>query len=133
MSQLTEKPSTWARAWSGVTGVVPLPRWLFVVLLAGALVSFGDLMENTIHRPTDPTSVTIGEGPDTRDIDPRAEIESQCADVIKRVGHIDEEPGGPSPVVTYDGVDYERWRVIPQPGHSDRVLLNMDTGKVTCR
>lgn len=132
MNQLTEKRSRWARTWRALTGPVPLPRWLFIVLLAGSFVAFGQLLESTIYRVSDPSTVRIGAGTNARDINPKAAIETQCADAIQRVGHIDEENGGPSPVVTYDGVSYERWRVVPKPGHADRVLLNMSTGEVVC-
>jgi hypothetical protein len=108
---------------------VPIPRAIYLLLI----VCFTFAMTHALNawhdwRSEDPTSVSIGAEEDSREIDPRQAIATQCSEVIEAVGHIDE----PNPVVTYHGVDYERWRVEPKLGHMDRVLLNFETGEVIC-
>lgn len=34
--------------------------------------------------------------------------------------------------VTLKGRDYQRWSVVPKPGHLDEVLLDIDSGTVIC-
>lgn len=61
-----------------------------------------------------------------REVNPKELIERSCEHSLERVVHLDEG----SVELWKDW--YQRWVVIPKPGHPDRVLLNTTTGKTIC-
>jgi hypothetical protein len=71
----------------------------------------------------DPTSYVVG--PDNTTIHPRPYIEAACPTSVREALHLI----GSTEV---NGHFYERWSVVPFPGHLDEVFLDTDSGKVIC-
>jgi hypothetical protein len=72
----------------------------------------------------DPTSI-YGVGPGGATIHPRAYIVAACPASVRKTLHL---------IGSVDkGTDsYQRWSVVPLPGHLDEVLLDTDSGAVIC-
>lgn len=61
-----------------------------------------------------------------REIQPRPYIARACPGVIRKTLHLVDSG------VVLNHADYQRWSVVPAPGHMDQVLLDLDSGHVIC-
>ena len=96
-----------------------------VVLVVLAAVGVGLGMPELLHAGVgDPSRVAITDI--SHDIAPKPWIEQHCTGSVVRALHLD------NPVVEVNGHEYQRWTVTPEPGHVDRVLLDLDSGTVIC-
>ena len=73
----------------------------------------------------DPTDVNIG-GAHSRSVNPRTYIQDNCPLSVRRTQHLESND------VELDGHSYQRWSVVPVPGHLDEVLVDTDSGHVIC-
>ncbi|WP_377266890.1 hypothetical protein [Peterkaempfera sp. SMS 1(5)a] len=97
-------------------------RFALVVL---AVIGIGLGMPKLLRTSVgDPSHVSITDA--SHDIAPKSWIEQHCKSSVVRALHLD------NPVVEENGHDYQRWTVTPKYGHVDRVLLDVDSGRVIC-
>jgi hypothetical protein len=73
----------------------------------------------------DPTTI-YDVGSPSRTVDPRLYIRDNCPISVRRVLHLGSND------VELDGHSYQRWSVVPLPGHLDEVLFDTDSGHVIC-
>ncbi len=96
-----------------------------VVLVTLAAIGLALGMPKLLHAAVgDPSHVSVGNM--NHDIAPKTWIEQHCTGSVVRALHLD------NPAVEENGHDYQRWTVLPKPGHVDRVLLDLDSGTVIC-
>jgi hypothetical protein len=90
-----------------------------------AVIGFSGLMQGfTSWTVGDPSSID-GLGPNGATIHPRPYIVAACPASVHEVLHL-------IGFVDLDGHSYDRWSVVPVPGHLDEVLLDTDSGTVLC-
>ena len=90
-----------------------------------ALIGFSGVMQGfTQWTVGDPTFID-GAGPNGTTIHPRPYIVAACPASVREALHL-------IGFVDLDGHSYQRWSVVPVPGHVDEVLLDMDSGIVVC-
>ncbi|MFG1876487.1 hypothetical protein ACGFIV_16765 [Sphaerisporangium sp. NPDC049003] len=63
-----------------------------------------------------------------KDVEPKSFIEKNCVHSVIGVKALEES----SIEIKGDSDIYQRWTVIPKPGHIDRVLMSTVSGKVIC-
>jgi len=96
------------------------------VVMIAACAAFGSFTQAVLDWTVgDPTAV-YDVGPHHATIQPRAYIDAHCPGSVRATRHLI------SGNVTMGGDSYQRWSVLPRPGHMDEVLLDTDSGKVIC-
>jgi hypothetical protein len=105
------------------------PSWasrVFRILLAVFAAVGLSIVWNSFDQWTigDPDTVFITDL--NHDIQPKPYIAAACPDITASTLHFSwNDPA-------FKGHSYQRWTVVPKPGHLDEVFLDTDTGKVIC-
>ena len=90
-----------------------------------AFIGFSGVMQGfTTWTVGDPASID-GLGANGATIQPRPYIVAACPASVREALHL-------IGFADLSGHSYERWSVVPVPGHLDEVLLDMDSGTVVC-
>ncbi len=92
-----------------------------VLAYIGFSLSFTAVNKWTVGDPTYIDAV----GPSGATIHPRPYIVAACPTSVRETLHM-------IGFVYLSGHNYQRWTVVPFPGHLDEVLLDTDSGKVIC-
>ena len=90
--------------------------------IVGLVVSAPAVTQWTVG---DPTSV-YGPGTNGKSVEPRLYIRKSCPLSVRRVLHLESND------VELNGHSYQRWSVVPLPGHLDEVLFDPVSGHVIC-
>ena len=118
-------PPSQRRHWlfgTAETKAVKSTRFVIGVL---AIIGFTVVMQGFTKWTVGDPTVIDGLGTNGATIHPRPYIVAACPASVREALHL-------IGFVDLDGHSYERWSVVPLPGHLDEVLLDMDSGTVMC-
>jgi len=82
-----------------------------------------DLVRNQVKDPPGVAIDDLG----GREVDPKVAILKACGETVVAVKHLERPDSRVGPEDRY-----QRWEVVPRPGHVDRAFLDTKTGGAIC-